>query len=92
MHIRHDRNATNRPFRTKYSVGAGDGKLSKHQSVSRLKANVPSALSRFTRGQLSNVFGDAAGGHIRAQRQRTLNGNSFIIQDRNLEGYPRAAD
>jgi hypothetical protein len=28
MYIRHDRNANNRPFRAKYSVGAGDAKLS----------------------------------------------------------------
>jgi hypothetical protein len=64
----------------------------RNQAVSRLKANVPSALNRFTRGQPSSVFGDGAGGHFRAQRQRTLNGNSFIIQDRNPEGYPRAVN
>jgi hypothetical protein len=34
----------------------------RNHSVSRLKENVPSGLNRFTRGQLSNVFGQAAGG------------------------------
>jgi hypothetical protein len=63
-----------------------------YQSVGRLKANVLSALNRFTRGRLFNVFGDAAGVHFRAHGPRALNGNIFTIQDRNLEGYPRPRD
>jgi hypothetical protein len=38
----------------------------RNHSLSRLKANVPSAFNPFTRGHLSNVIGDAAGRHIRA--------------------------
>jgi hypothetical protein len=61
------------------------------QSVGRLKANVPSALSRFHRGRLPNVYGEAARAPMGAWHQRTLSQTDFITKDRNLEGYPRSA-
>jgi hypothetical protein len=61
------------------------------QSVGRLRANVPSALNRFHRGRLPDVYGEAARAPMRAWHQRTLNQTDFITPDRNLEGYPRPA-
>ena len=78
------------PFAQNAASAQGAAYYQRNQSVGHPNANVRSALTRFTRGRLSNVFGDAAG--VRIRSQRTLNENSFIVQDRNLEGYPRPAD
>ena len=51
------------------------------------KRSYRSAANAFARGQLSAVHDVAA--EIRSRRQRTLNQNSFITQELNLEGYPR---
>jgi hypothetical protein len=56
-----------------------------YQSIGRLKASVPSPLTRFPRWRLPDVYGEAAGAPIRAPHQRTLNETGFITQDRNLE-------
>ena len=61
-------------------------------SVGRPKANVSSAQNRFARLRLPGVYGEAAGARIRPRPRRAPNENSFITQDLNLEGYPRAAD
>jgi len=53
------------------------------------KRSYRSAAIAFARGQFSAVHNAAAGAQIHSQRQRTLNENSFITQELNLEGYPR---
>jgi hypothetical protein len=63
-----------------------------YQSTGRLKASVPSALTRFPSWRLPDVYGEAAGAPMRAPHQRTLNETGFITQDKNLEGYPRPRD
>jgi hypothetical protein len=60
------------------------------QSFVHLKADVPSyAFNLVTRRRLSDVHGQAAGAHNRAQPQRTPNHDIYITDDRNLEGYPQ---
>jgi hypothetical protein len=63
-----------------------------YQSVGHQKADVPSVLNRFHRWRRPDVYGEASTPPMGAWGQRTLNENSFIAQDRNIEGYPRPRD
>ena len=81
------------------ATAQGAANYQANQPGGRLNVKVPpyavnersyrGAANAFARGQLSAVHNAAAGAQIHSQRQRTLNENSFITQELNLEGYPR---
>jgi hypothetical protein len=76
----------------------GAPKYPANQPVECLNAKVPSykrhayniGANAFTCWPLSAVYDDASKVQMRSQRQRAPNENSFITQELNLEGYPRA--
>lgn len=63
-----------------------------------LNAKVPSykrlayhvGANAFTCSPASAVYDEVSKAQIRSQRQHTPNKNSFITEELNLEGYPRA--
>ena len=73
-------------------------KYQTYQPSDCLNANVPSykrppyniAANAFTCWPLAAVYNDTSKAQIRSQRQRATNENSFITEELNLEGYPRA--